>query len=184
MAQAPVSEFVGKNGNNLLGLALLNQSVIDDDMLLPGQSKEIGVAMRAALAAVDDVQLMQREVQLLGETLDISLKLAFLQGRQLVEQGQNSNGIDGNHEDLESSAEHPEIVKELAASLLDDGQETGQDGRGEDKGNQIGLDHIGDEELRCLLVEPKLLLKNEGMVDASWERQGLVEEQESEDKND
>ncbi len=169
VAQAPVAELMGENSHNLLSLALLNQGVIDDNMLLPRETKEVGIAMGAALAAVNHIQLMQRELELLGQGLDVGLELAFLQGRQLVEEGQNGNGVDGNHEDLETSGEQPEIVEELVARLLDDGKETGENGRGKNEGDEVGLDHIRDKDLGRLLVEAELLFQNERVVDASWE---------------
>lgn len=62
MTQAPVTKFVGEYGNDLLLGALLNKSIVDDDMLLPGETKEIGIAVSAALATINDVQLVKREL--------------------------------------------------------------------------------------------------------------------------
>ena len=55
VAEAPVAELVRQDSDDLLGLALLDQGIINDDMLLPGQAEEVGIAVRAALAAVNDV---------------------------------------------------------------------------------------------------------------------------------
>lgn len=184
MAQAPVTKFVGENSNDLLGLALLNQSVVDNNVLLPGETKKIGVAVSAALAAIDDVEFVKGELELLGEILNVGLELAFLQGRKFVEQWQDSNGVNRNHEDLKTSAEHPEVIEELAASLLNDGEETGKNGRSQNHSQQVGLDHIRDEELRGLLVESKLLLQNKCLVDVGRERDDLVDEDEGQNEHD
>lgn len=184
VTQAPVAEFVGQHSDNLLFLALLDQGVVDDDVLLPGQTEEIGIAVGAALAAVDDVQLVKRELELLGELLDIRLELALVQGRELVKQRQNGDGVDGNHKDLQASAEHPEVVEELATSLLDDGQEAGQNRGSQDNGQKVALDQIRNKQLGSLLVEAEFLFQNEGVVEAGWERQNLVDDDERQDEDD
>jgi hypothetical protein len=157
VAQAPVAEFVGKNGDDLVALALLNQGIVDDNVFLPGQAKEVGIAVGATLAAVNDVQLVKWELELLRQVLDVRLQLALLQGGKLVEHWQNDDGINGDHENLQTSAEHPEIVEELVASLLNDGQEPGKDRRRQGEGQDVGLDQIGNKELRSLLVKTELL---------------------------
>ena len=81
MTQLPVAELVRQNSNNLFRFALLNQGVVDNNVLLPGQTKEVGVAVSAALASINDEQLVKGEVELLSQGLGLSLKLAFLQGR-------------------------------------------------------------------------------------------------------
>lgn len=184
MAQAPVAKLVGENSNDLLGLALLDQSVVDDNVLLPGKTKEVGIAVGAALASINDVELVEGEVEFLGETLDLRLELALLQGGQLVEERQNGNRVDGDHEDLESGAKQPEVVEELVTSLLDDGEETREDGRGQDDSDEVGLDHVRDEQLGRLLVEAKLFLENKGLVDVGRERQNLADEHEGQDEDD
>lgn len=161
-----MAELVGKHSDNLLPLALLNQSVVDDDVLLPGQTKEVGIAVGAALAAVDDVQLMERELELLGEVLDIGLELALLQRGKLVEQRKDGDRVDGDHKDLQTGAKQEEVVEELATSLLDDGQETRQDRGSQDNGQQIALDHIRHKQLGGLLVEAEFLFQNKGLIDA------------------
>jgi hypothetical protein len=184
MAKAPVTEFVGEHGHHLLSLTLLNQSVIDDNMLLPRETKEIGVAVGAALASINHVQLMQRELQLLGEILNVGLELAFFKRGELVEERKNRNRVDGNHKDLETSGEQPEIVKELVARLLDNGKETGENGRGQDKSNEVRLDHIRYKKLGGLFIESKLFLENKGVVDAGWKRECLMDEHKRENEDD
>lgn len=161
-----MAELVGQNSDNLLRLALLDQGIIDDDVLLPRQTEEVGIAVSAALATIDDVQLVQRKLQPLGQVLNALLQLAGLQGRELVEERKDGDGIDGNHEDLESSPEQPQVVEKLISGLLNDGQECGQNRRSEDESQQVRLDDIGHEELGGLLVEAELFLQHERMVDA------------------
>lgn len=85
MAQTPVAKFMAQDRHDLLGLALLDQSVIDDDMLLPRQAEEVGVGVRAALAAVNDKHFVQRELESLREGLHFGFQLALLEGREFVE---------------------------------------------------------------------------------------------------
>lgn len=147
-------------------------------MLLPRQPEEVRIAVRAALAAVDDVELVQRKLQLLGQVLHSLLQLAGLQRRELVEQREDGDRVDGNHEHLESGAEQPQVEEELVARLLDDGQERGQDWRREDEGQQVRLEHVGHEELGRLLVEAELFLEDEGVVDVGRQRQELLQDDE------
>ena len=88
---------------------------------------------------------MQGEIQLLGQIFDALLQLAGFERRQLVEQREDGDRVDGDHEDLEAGSKQPEVVEELVARLLNDGQERRQDGRGENESQQVRLDQIGDE---------------------------------------
>ena len=183
MTKLPVTKLMRKNSNNLLGLALLNKSIVDDNVLLPGETKEIGVGVGAALAAVDDVELVQGELEAGGKRLDLCLELAVLEGRQLVEQGQNSDRVDGDHEDLKGNDKKPEVVEELVACLLDDLEEAGEEGGREDKGKKLSLDEIRDKELGCLLVETKFLLEDKRLVDGSGESKNLAYGGKSQDEH-
>jgi hypothetical protein len=174
---------VSKNSNNLIRVALLNESIVDDDVLLPGETKEIGVGVGASLASVNDIELVKRELEAGGESFNLGLELTILERRQLVEQRQNSNGVDGDHEDLESDDEEPQVVEELVTSLLDDLEETGEERRRENEGESLGLDEIGDEELRRLLVETELLLKDEGLIDGRRKTKKLANNGESQDED-
>lgn len=115
-----MSELVREHRNDLLGVALLYQSIVDDNVLLPREAKEVGIAVSAALAAVNDEELGQRELQLLGQLLNSILELARFQRRELVEQRENCNWIDRDHEDLQACAKEPQVVEELGARPLDD----------------------------------------------------------------
>lgn len=184
VTKLPVTKLVGKNGNNLLRLALLDQGIVDDNVLLPGEAKEVGVGVGAALAAVDDVELVQGELEAGGKGLDLCLELTVLEGRQLVEQGQDGDGVDGDHEDLEGDDEEPEVVEELVARLLDDLEEAGEEGGCEDKGQELRLDEVRDEELGGLLVEAKLFLEDKRLVDGGREAEDLADDGKGQDEDD
>lgn len=183
VAKLPVTEFVSKDSDDLFRLTLLNKSIVDDNVLLPGETKEIGVGVGASLASINDVELVKRELEAGGKSLDLGLELALLERGELVEQRQDSNGVDGNHEDLETGGEGPEVEEELVAGLLDDLEETGQDGRSENEGQELRLENIGDEELGSLLVEAKLLLEDKSVVDGTRKTQDLTDDQETQDED-
>ena len=153
-----------EHSDDLARLALLNERVVDDDVLLPRQAKEIRVAVSATLAPVDDVQLVQRELQALRQRLGALLELALVEGGQLVEQRQDGDRIDGDHEYLQTGGEDPEVEEKLVARALDDSEEPGEDRGREDEGEQVGLDEVGDEQLGRLLVEAVFLLEDEGVI--------------------
>lgn len=183
VAQTPVTKFMTQNRDNFFRLTLLNQSVVDDNVLLPGQSKEVGVAVSTALATVDDIQFLQGEFQLAGEVLDASLESTGLQRRQLVEQRQNRNGIDRNCKDLDENTKQPEVVEERVTGFLDN-FEHGTDNRGsQDNAQHLTLEHVRQPELQRLLVKPELLLENERAVVRDWQRQERADDIEPEDKH-
>lgn len=183
MTKLPVTQFVSENSNNLIRLALLNESIVDDNVLLPGETKEIGVGVGASLASINDIELVKGELEASSESFNLGLELTILKRRQLVEQRQNSNGVDGDHEDLESNDEEPQVVEELVTSFLDDLEETGEERRRENEREGLGLDEIGDEELGCLLVETKLLLKDESLVNRRRKTKKLANNGESQDED-
>lgn len=166
VAQLPVAELMSKDGDYLVILALLDQRIIDDDVLLPRKTEEVGIAMSAALAAIDDVEFMQWELQLLCQVLHIGLEFALLQWRQLVEEREDDNWVDGYHEHLQPGAEHPEIIEELVACLLDDRQEPKEDRRNQEEEEHVGLDQVSHEQFWSLLIETKLLLEHKCLIDA------------------
>lgn len=182
VSKLPVSKLMGQHSNDLLGLALLHQGVVDDNVLLPRQTVEIGVGVGASLATIDDVKLVQREVESRGKLLDLGLELAVFKRRQLVEEGQDEDRVGSDHEELENGGENPEVRDERGAGLLDDLEEGSHDGRGNDGSQDVGLDEVADEELRSLLVEPELLLQNECAVDASRQVQDLLDQKEGQEE--
>lgn len=101
MTKAPVAELVCENGHDLLGFTLLDEGVVDDDVLLPWQTKEVGVAVGASLASINDVELLEREVETRSQPFDAGLECSRIQRRELVEQWQDGDWVDGDHENLE-----------------------------------------------------------------------------------
>lgn len=86
VGKVPVAELVGEDGLDLGGGALVEEGVVEDDLLGPGQAVEVGVRVRRALAAVDDVQVLEREAELSCEGLDARAHLAVGQLGELVEE--------------------------------------------------------------------------------------------------
>jgi len=162
-----VTELVGKDCNYLFGFALLNQGVVDDDVLLPWQTEEVSIAVRASLAAIDNMKLFKREVQAGSQPLNASLEWSRLQRRELVEQRQNRDWIDSDHENLESSAEQPEVVEELVTGLLHNLQETSKNWWGKNESQYLRFDNIRNEDLWCLFIESKFLFQNKCAIDRS-----------------
>jgi hypothetical protein len=165
-----------------LWLALLQPGIINDNVLLPGQTIEVSIAVGTALAAIDDVQLREWELELLGKVLDTSLDLTRLQRGQLVEQGQKHNGVNSDGEHLDEDTKEPKVVEERVAGLLDD-LEYGADNRSSQNYTQhLSLEHVRDPELEGLLVETELLLQHEGVVVGDREREDSAENIEAEDE--
>lgn len=178
VAQAPVSQLVCQDSSYLLSFTLFNQGIVDDNVLLPGQTEKVGVAVRASLATINDIQLRKRELELGSQRLHRRLQFAGFQRSELVEQRCDKDGPDGDHKHLKTSAKEPQVVEELLARLLDDCEETSKNWRGQDNGEAERLDTIRDEELRSLLVETEFLLKDKSVVYRRWQRQNLVDESE------
>lgn len=133
---------MAKNSNNLFRLALLHKSVVDHNMFLPGESKEIGVAMGASLATINGVNVMQGELELLSELFNTSFDGTRFQRREFVEHGQDNNRVNRDGEDLDNDAKHPEVVEEFVASLLDDFENGGHDGTTKCNTKSLTLQHI------------------------------------------
>lgn len=171
-----MSQFVRQNGSHFFGLALLNQGIVDYNVLLPWQTKEIGVAVRASFAPVDNIQLGEGKLELRSQCLDRRLEFASFQWGELVEQRCDEDGPNSDHEHLETSAEEPQVVEKLLARLLDNGEEGSEDWRGQNNSKAEGLDSIRNEELRGLFVEAELLFEHKSVIYRGWQRQDLVDE--------
>lgn len=184
MTQLPVTELVGQDRENLVSFGLFQQSIVDDNVLLPRQTVEEGIGVSAALAAVNDVQLVQGEFEPSSQFVNLCLELTVLEGRQLVEQRLNKRRIQSGHQNLHGGGKDPSVKDELGASLLDDLEETSED-RGHQNGSQeVCLDDIGDEQAGRLLVEAKLFFQDKGAVDLGRQAQSLLDEHEGEDEDD
>lgn len=164
VSHLPVTQLVGKHGLNLLGVRLLDQRVVDDNLLLPWQASEVGIAVGAALAAVNDLQFREREVEALGKSFDSVFERTGLERGKLVEQRNNDDGVDSNSEELDTESEQPEIVEELVTSLLNDLQES--PAKRDTKGQRecLSLEQVGHPQADSLLVEAELLFEDEVVV--------------------
>lgn len=66
VAELPVAELMSQNSENLFRLGLFQESIVDDNVLLPWKAVEECVGVSAALATIDDIQLVQGELELGG----------------------------------------------------------------------------------------------------------------------
>lgn len=172
-----------QDGDNLIGLALFNQSVVDDDVLFPRQTKEVGIAVGAALATVDNIQFLKGEFQLPSEVLNTGLEYTRLQRRQLVEQRQDRNRIDSDGKDLDEHTKEPEVIEERVTSFLDNLEHRADNRRSQDNTQHLTLQQVRSPELQRLLVEPELLLENERAVIRDRKRQERADNVETEDEH-
>lgn len=152
-------------------------------MLLPGKSKEVGIAVSTALATIDNVQFLKGEIQLPGQVLNTSLELARLQRRQLVKQRQDGNRINGDSKDLHEDTKEPQVVEERVTGNLDDLKHRTDNRSSQNNSEHLTLEHIRNPELQCLLVEPEFLLKDESAVVRDRQRQDRADNVETKDKD-
>ena len=178
-----MTKFMTQDSNHLIRLTLLNQSVVDDNVLLPGESKEIGIAVGTALATVDNVQFLKGEIQLASQVLDTSLELTRLQGRQLVEQRQDSNRVNRDSKDLHEDTKEPQVVEERVTGNLDDLEHRADNRSSQNNSEHLTLEHIRNPELQRLLVETEFLLEDESAVVRGWQRQDRADDIEPKDKD-
>lgn len=184
MSKLPVTKLVSKHCSNLVWGVAFNQSVVENNVLLPGQTKEVGIGMAATLATVDDEELVQRELEVGSKGVDLCLELAFGERRQLIEERQDEDWVSSGHEDLQASSKGPEVDEKLASGPLDNAEESGEDRGQDDGGDEVGLDEIGKIELGALLVESMLLFEDKGIVEARRKVEDLLEGEEREDEED
>lgn len=184
VAELPVTELMSQNSCDLVGLVALDQSIVENNVLLPRQTKEVGVGVGAALAAVDDEQLVEGELEAGGQLINLGLELTLWERRELVEQGKDEGRVCGGHKDLKTGEEGPEVEEELVARLLDNLEEAGEDGRQEDDSEGVGLEHVREEEAGRLLVEAILLLQDECVVEARWKTEDLLDQEEADNEDD
>lgn len=94
-----MAELVGEDSLDLGRRVLVQQSVIQHDLLRPREAVEVAVVsgysnapvdprigVGRALAAVDHVEVLERELQLAGKLLDALADLTLGDGRELVEE--------------------------------------------------------------------------------------------------
>ena len=72
-----------------------------DSVTNPGQTKEIGVAMRAAFRPIDLVQVLQGELEFRRQAFDSGTKISRSQWGEFVEHGLDDGRVDDDHDELE-----------------------------------------------------------------------------------
>lgn len=103
LTEVPVAQLMTQNSLHLGRGALINQSVVDDNVLRPrqtvkvpgmgqhlrrlpsGQRVDSRVRVRAALAAINDVEVLERETELASQLVDTITQVTLGQGCELVE---------------------------------------------------------------------------------------------------
>ena len=140
----PVTQLVRQNSFDLLLGALLQESIVDDNLLLsdPRQAREVGVAVRTPLASIDDLEFAQWELKLGCEGFDRILKLSGLERLQLVEHGNDEDGIDSHGRDLNDKHEYPEVIEKALSGFLDDGEKGAANGNAKCYSEGLALDHV------------------------------------------
>ena len=78
MRQTPVTQLMTEDCNNFLRFALLDEGIVNDNMLLPWQTKEICVAVCTSLASINDIETLEREFQTLRQCFDSRFQLSWL----------------------------------------------------------------------------------------------------------
>lgn len=66
VTQFPVAELVSQDGKNFLRFRLFQEGIVDDNVLLPWEAVKECVGVSAALATIDDIQLVKGELELGG----------------------------------------------------------------------------------------------------------------------
>jgi len=88
-------------------------------------SRTIRVA--AALGAVNDIQLFQRELELVGERFDFLFQRRIFHGHDLIEQRLDHIRIQSNHHELHGSHKSPHVEVKTLSAPLDDIDQTCRD---------------------------------------------------------
>ena len=197
VVELPVAELVSQDGHNLLVVAaglllalillflvilflflfrhyflpllLFQEGVKQNDPLKLEEAIEIRVAMTGALGAFNNKQLVEREANGGGESLDISLQLSLRHRDILIKERSYQVRVDGHQEQSQYYSKHPQIDEEVVATPVDDLDDCSQDGSLDDLAHNELLDLILGIKTRSLFVEAVLLLQYEGAIDAEGE---------------
>lgn len=82
---APVAQLVCQNCFHLFLGALFQEGVVDDNLLLPWEAGEVGIAVGASLAAIDNLEFAEWELELACQCIDTSLECSLLEWLEFVE---------------------------------------------------------------------------------------------------
>lgn len=83
---------------------------------------------------------------------------------------------------MNSEHEHPEVVEEIGAGLLDNGKESAHDRYAEDDTKKLAFDHVGNPEFYRQLIEAELLLQHKVLVVCKRQAENGVDQVEREEK--
>ena len=168
MAHAEVAEFVREDGFDLRNVEARQQGVEEHDALGFAEAGEIGVAMAAALAAVHHEQALRGETAAGNQAFDALLHLAFLHGRELVEQRGNEGRVDRQHQRIEHDPDHPDIQPPVFTHAGHQPEHREQQRQAEQRADHCVLDQISKVHSQGHLVEPEAALNAEGAIQAEW----------------
>ena len=77
--------------------------------------------MRGPLAPLHHVELLEREVDAVGQGFDAGAEVAFRQRGVLVEEGRDAVGVHRHEEEQHGGGERPQVrEQEVAPSLCDE----------------------------------------------------------------
>lgn len=164
VSHLPVPQLVREDSLNLRNRRLLDQRVVNDDLLLPGQAGEVGVAVRAPLTPIDDLQLRERELETLRQPFDFVFERAGLEGREFVEQGHDEYGVDRYGTELDEEREEPDPEEELLACYLDYFEEGCAQGYSEGEREGLAFGEVREPEGEGLFVEAEGFFEDEVVV--------------------
>ena len=160
----PVTKFVRENSLDFLVGGLFDQSIVNDNLLLPRETGEVSIAVSAALAAVDDLQLRQRKLETLSQSFDGFFERSWFQWSKLVEKRHDGDRVDGDGEELYSQSKDPKVIEEGIAGLLDNLEECPTKRNTESKTQGLSLEHICKPKTNCLLIEAIFLFQDKVVV--------------------
>lgn len=182
MSHFPVAQLVCKDSLNLLLGALLNKSIVQNNLFLPWQTGEVSIRVSRALGTINDLKLAERELETCGKRFDAVLERARLKRSELVEDRNNDDRVDCDCEQLHAQCEGPEVEEELIASLLDDLEEGCAERNAECEGKTLRLQHVANPEGDGLLVEAEGLFEDKVVVVAEGQGQESFRERVRETK--
>lgn len=175
-----MTQFMAQDSNHLFRFTSLEERIIDNNVLLPRQTIEVRIAVSAPLAAIDDVELMQGELELLCELLNTGFDWARLKRGQLIEQRQDRDRVDSDSKDLDEDTEEPEVIEEAVTRLLDDLESRSQDRATDHNSQRLTLQNVRYPKLDGLLVEAEFFLEDERVVIRDRQRKDRRDEVEDE----
>lgn len=142
-----MSQLVRQYGLHLRRRALVDQSVVQDDLFLgEWQTSEVGVRVSRSLAAINDLQFGKREVELRCEGIDTVFEVTRFERCERVEHWYNQGRVDRDGAELNNEHEDPDVEEELLPSRLDDLEKGGTERDAKGKSESLTLDEVGEEE--------------------------------------